>query len=263
MKRPLITACVLSVVTSFGSATGAEPQPHLCIGYNPEKQNWDEVGPIPAMRQEDHCPDGSAFLGVSLVLGNPPYPRNVPVRGSCCPLPDGVLTNEHSWAEERCPKDSVATGSKAEPQVKIENGNWKKAMAEWHHVTQLMRCTKIDTSRFQLGEPVESLVIGFAREFDRAITQQKFTSLSRIPVALRYGVGRRGKFSLDAGGGRLGYPWGALLTGKSCKSCDLEFRLLQYRGIPGDPPAGTPVKVFPDCLSIDDPTSPDARCIAR
>jgi hypothetical protein len=67
---------------------------------------------------------------------------------------------------------------------------------------------------------------------------------------LRYALGRVGKYEWDDNG-CLGFPFGSLFASKQGKRChDYLFRQLQFRGSPGDPPAGTPVSMFPECKNI-------------
>ena len=248
-----------TVPTTFAQ----ELTPRVCIGYNPEKQNWELVGEQAIHRQEDHCPKDYAFMRVAWVPGQPHGGKSVAVRGTCCPLPVGILTDTHYWESEHCPANTVATGSRAEMQVEYDkNGDWHYAVKKWENITHYLRCTKVDTRRFQVGPLAETLSIGFSFDLDRLLLSTGYTNESRIPIGIRYGVTREGLYRLDSGG-CIGYPWGSLLTGKLHKFCGFEFRSIEYKGIPGDPPRGTPVKVVPDCISLDDPLSPTPKCITR
>lgn len=247
-------------IASLSLAAADDLVPRVCIGYNPDAKNWEPVGATPAHIQEQNCPSGYAYMRTSIITGTPRPGANLALRGSCCPLPAGVLTEEHVWNTDRCPEGFVATGSRAERQVYFEGDNWRPAVAEWEKILHYMRCTKINTARFQLGPVAETLTVGLRRDFPRKLHEVRMTSESRIPVGIRYGVTRDGKYSFEAGG-CLGLPWGSLLTAKFDKFCGIEFRPLQYTGAPGDPPAGTPVQVVPDCLSIDDPLSPEPKCL--
>ena len=238
------------------------PTPHLCTGFNVESKDWELVGPIAARTQEQTCPRGYGYMRVGFPTGSLRPGERIPIRGTCCPLPDGVLTDEHVWESLRCPENFVATGARAERHVTYEGDNWRPAILAWEQMTHYIRCTKIDTTRFSLSPPVETLTLGFHRDFNRNIFEHTFTTEGRVPLALRFGFRRNGRLALD-GGGCIGFPWGSLLTAKMHKFCGFEFRTLQYLGVGNDPPAGTPVKMYPDCISIDDPLSPDATCMTE
>ena len=89
----------------------------------------------------------------------------------------------------------------------------------------------------------------------------KRLSRGDIPIALRYGIGRMGFNEWDRDG-CVGFPYGSLLVAKSAKGCGkIQFTELEFTGLPGDSPAGTPVKMFPDCSGVDNPFSPFASCV--
>ena len=260
-EPPLLFLVVFSLsVLSFCSAASAEElRPMVCSGYNFGNDSWEHTGEVPDRVFEDHCPKDFALLRVEWMTGANRGAPYLPIRGVCCPLPKGILTEEHSYVSEHCPEESVATGARTdEENAAFGNGPGDR----WENSVHLMRCTKINTKRFRLGPPAKTLRLGFQADFDHWFYSSTFTSMGRIPIALRYGLSREGRYTFSTGG-CIGYPWGSLLTGKMHKYCGLEFRSLEYAGQAGDPPAGTPVKLYPDCISLDDPLSPAPRCLPR
>src|SRR5262249_28000724 len=84
--------------------------------------------------------------------------------------------------------------------------------------------------------------------------------LFQIPLAIRYGISRQeySRWSID---GCIGIPFGSLLVKKAAGHCrDAGYRQLLYNGLPGDPPAGTPVTMFPDCKRMENIFDPTAGC---
>lgn len=82
-----------------------------------------------------------------------------------------------------------------------------------------------------------------------------------IPPAIRFGVTRRSHFEFLENG-CIGDPPGSLLVRKLTKKCfDFHFQQLQFRGIAGDPPQGTAVRMFPECRYIADIFDTDSECI--
>ncbi len=257
------------LLAGFGASTALAdpPTPHLCTGFNPIAQNWERIGVLLGDQSLDaNCPDGYAYINHDYPTGMSRPGRKVAVRGVCCRMPDGLLTQEHSWALEACPADSVATGSRAAKQV-TPGQAWDRVKIEWETTDQYMRCTKLNTARFRLGAPAETLTIGFHFGFNLNTINGAFTARSQIPIGLRYGADRAGRMTFESGG-CIGFPWGSLLTKKISKHparlCDFEFRPVEYIGAPGDPPAGTPVKMFPDCLYVTNLFNDDlleSRCV--
>lgn len=254
---PLLVALFLSCVPALASAE--PPVPKLCIGYNPVRQSWDPLMTMALGHVEDSCPDGYAIMGTDFAIGARRPGKNISIVGHCCPLPDGVLTARHVFAAEECPDDTVATGVRAERQVEPCPDDWGKCVREWDSMIHELRCTAIDTTRFRLGDFTPAYVVGFNQrpEID-AVSEEHYTTRTRIPLGIRYGVVRAGRFNLDSGG-FVGFPWGSIFAAKRSKF-SFYFRQLQYRGVPGDPPAGSPVQVIPECLILGDPLDPQARC---
>ena len=235
------------------------PEPYPCSGYNPSQGNWNTVGVFPLQELEANCAPGYAYLSVDFPVGTPRAGGKIALAGRCCRLPDGVLTNIHTYALEVCPGDTVATGTRAERQVHPCMNNWGACVKEWETIDQYFRCTGIDTKRYRIGPKQPGYILGFNHSLTmQSVTGVGFTTRSRIPLALRYGVVRDGRFGLDSGG-FVGFPWGSLLVGKKSKK-EILFAELQYRGANGDPADGTPVRIYPDCAGLTNPLDPYPRC---
>lgn len=214
--------------------------PGVCVGYNPEKNAFGE--------EWRSCPAGYAFMTADDAAGPAGPARIIGAHGACCPLPaNDMLSEQHVFSEDACPEDHVATGAKG-----LEKG---------HSGAKYLRCTRINTDRYQLGEMTPGIYWGngFAGwQGSRRIEWED------IPAGLRYAAGRQNADRWDIDG-CVGYPWGSLLAKKESKYCaGMLFRQVQFKGAPGDPPAGTPVKMFADCDEITNVNDPvNARCVKR
>ena len=123
----------------------------------------------------------------------------------------------------------------------------------------LMRCTKINTNRYQLSEEVETRHLALSTHFRESLSPR--IARKDIPVAIRFGTVRVDQ-TLWGPRACLGYPWGSLLSSKQGKQCqDISFKQLQYKGNKGDPLAGEAVVMFPECIALDDPINPATKCI--
>ena len=227
---------------SLPLAATAEPQ--SCIGFNPETGDWGAQ-----LRPSAHlCPKHYAFFGAAKPQG-PDSGRTAATLGHCCPLPaEDVLLDRELFVAAECPDGMVATGVQLRS---LPDGD----RAE-------LRCTAINTTRYQLGEASPGALWGFdlasAPYFWKELTVLKAAD---IPPALRSGLSRHDfrEFNLN---GCIGIPFGSLLVAKQGKRCKhFYFRALQFRGAQGDPPAGTPVTMFPKCRYIADPFSPQSTCV--
>ena len=173
---------------------------------------------------------------------------SLPFVADCCALPaDDILTQTVVNADTECPPEHIATGSALYTD---------KCPA----CPRPLRCTKINTVRYQLGPPQPGAYWGFGTTFWRNTTRYQ---RSELPAAIRYAVGRHDRFDYRAQG-CIGEPFGSLLTARTGRrTCAaLKFAELQYRGLPGDPPRGTPVKMFPDCSAVLNYTSPEPQCVS-
>ncbi len=245
MKRLRSFFALLIVVLAPHQSLLADGPPYPCIGFNPGIDRWGEIGP------DANCPDGYAYLGTVPMLGIASPGKYLALMGDCCRIADDILTDTHEYQMESCPADHVATGARFEGK-------------DERRETWSMRCTKINTGRYQLAEPSEGYQWGLKKDFRHYLHNVKAIGWSRIPLGLRYGIGRvrnakPGKRRTD---GCIGYPFGSLLVSKTHKLCHgIYFSQLQYRGAPGDPPAGTPVEIIPKCAAISDPNDRNATCI--
>lgn len=240
-KATLLFGAVL-LWASLPFVATAEPQ--SCIGLNPATGHWGAQ-----LRPSAHlCPKHYAFFGAAKPQG-PDSGRTAAALGHCCPLPaEDVLTERELFVAAECPDQTVATGVHLRSLPDGERAE--------------LRCTAINTARYQLGAASPGALWGFdlasAPYFWKEETVLKAAD---IPPALRSGVSRHDfrEFNLN---GCIGVPFGSLLVAKHGKRCKhFSFRELQFRGAQGDPPAGTPVTMFPQCRYVADPFSPKPICV--
>ena len=204
-----------------------------CSGFNSKRDRWGvEYG---------YCPRNHAFFGVDDPAGAKGPPKKIRAVHTCCQLPsDDILLQQHVFVQEECPEEYVATGS--------------KRLGEGEATRHLLRCTRVNTDRYKLSTELPSVYWGNGG----AGWQEGAVRISRdtIPASLRYSVGRKAIDDWDVDG-CVGYPWGSLLSKKSSKYCSgMYFKQLQFVGVPGDPPAGTAVKMLPDCREIANVSDP-------
>lgn len=228
----------------FSDSDGARGvhHPRACIGYNP--QPLSPMTPKWGMSWA-LCPEGYGYYGVDEGGKNP---KQNGIFAACCPLPaDDILTSRTTTSTDVCPDGSIATG------VQPTNPACKDCEIA-------IRCTEVNTERYLLGPPSPGVYWG--RGFSsRGQTEQ--LQESDLPVALRFGIART---DLNVWGreGCIGQPVGSLLVSKAAKYCrDSIFRELFYRGAPGDPPRGTPVKMYPQCSRLEGVFEPEPRCISE
>ena len=242
-----------------GAIQSLEPQ-GLCIGFDPVSKTWGdkEAGSGSGLCPPDHMIVSAASVG-ALRWDSP---DRVIIFSTCCPLPKGILIADETYAPERCPEETVATGT-----IALQSD----ALTEDTRLKILLRCTHIDSSRFELGPPEPGLRITLFQErigkfttmFTSWYGRKRFTpkmNWLEIPVAARYGVGRRGrnKWSDEV---VAGSPFGAGLSARLGKfPSDFLFRQIRFRRKNSNE-TPTAVPLFPSCRAIDDPFSPDARCV--
>lgn len=232
--------------------------PSLCVGYDPEQRTWGIKGHSQGGVIGPNCPTGQAFMGTTLSGGKIRPGEQVPIQGFCCPLPEGSLTEEHSFSSTICPEGSVATGT-GPAESKEEN------FAEPY----LLRCTKLRLDRFTLGPPQNGARVAASDEFFKATVQELFPTLieengrltpwDSLPVNLRYGLGR---LSLNEWLPEfcVGIPPGSLLVGKTGKGC--RYRIFREilpannSGIRSSKEAKTQ-----ECLAVDEIFSEHAHCV--
>lgn len=172
-------------------------------------------------------------------------PSDIGVTGSCCPLPaaDILSTNTHQ-TESSCPENYVVTGVIGQDPSK--------------HIPGSLVCTEINTNRYQLGPVSPGLLVGMTSNFYR--TPRMLTQVDLSP-AFRYSVGRAGLTDWFQAA-CVGESLGSILVGKKGKRCHhFDFRQLQFRGLAGDPPSGTPVVVFADCTVVTGVLEGEPKCI--
>lgn len=179
--------------------------------------------------------------------------KRVVLRATCCPLPaSDILTNEHIVAEQSCPENFVATGAMREcpENVAFED--------ESSTCSYPLRCTKLNMTRYQLGRREPGVFWGTGATFWK---ESKTILKSDIPLAIRLAMGRINKFSWVQSG-CLGSPSGSLFVEKQSKRCHgMIYQQLLFRGLPGDPAAGTPVPMYPQCDTLNHKYSSQPECI--
>ncbi len=212
----------------------SSPGPKMCVGFLPGNKygRWG--------RTRDRCPKGYAVLETGIMRTRGKTIDAVSLPSTCCPLPSSdILTDEETETDSQCPSGFLAIG-------KIWDPNCSECSAK-------LSCRKVNSSRYQLGVAEKGQYWGFRRYLYDGPGLEK----SEIPLALRAGFGRV-TFNTWAHDGCLGKTVGAALTGIGERCPNMSFAEIQYSGAAGDPPKGTPVKMFPDCRkqgNIFDPLS--------
>lgn len=218
---------------------GDDPGPYVCTGYNPGSVNkWGE--PVGA------CPEGYAVVATDDVAGYWPTNAAVPVSGVCCRMPErDMVTSEVITADIECPSGTVVIGGQQNLYCK--------------ECTKSLRCAKVNSARYLLGPEEGGRYWGIGRNMRWMSIR---TDKRDVPLALRLALGRLSDRTWDADG-CIGQHYGSVLT-KKAQSCEGErYRQFLYAGLPGDPPAGTPVVYFPDCADISDTFDGSAGCVRR
>lgn len=244
-------------------APGEPPIP-VCTSFIISEERF---GSFRAMTfYEQHlCTQGHAVVSAStLVSSEAGDHERAATAGNCCPMPADALSFHSSWHFRRCPPDHVVTGvslrylSEAPSMRAGEYGN-------------MYHCTKLNTYRYQLGAPtlalrVTSIPYGLTHigiKWLLGIDPHDRVSWKYLPPALRYGIMRSDRAAFEDYG-CAGYPWGSPLVGRrGATNCGHEHRRIEYRGLPGDPPNGTPVKMFEDCVAVRNPFSREPECVRR
>ncbi len=224
---------VLEYSSDPALAYGHEPK--ICTGFDKKADKQHGIA-------GDLCPPNYAyFLNYDRGIRNKSIKagRVVSLAGPCCPLPaDDILTDEHVYdAVESCPFNYVATGGTG-------NLGCGKSCT--------MRCTKINTDRYKLGE--ERMAMYWKRNLKQTSSGRGSADQIKwhhLPLALRYAAGRERKYPvLDLGippwanDGCVGVPFGSLLTKKTTYTCDgFFYRPLLFKD-------GSAVKMLPECRQI-------------
>ena len=233
--------------------TGQIEQP-FCSGFNPETKSWGLL--VLQIEPEGiHCPKDAAFMATQTVFGVPNKTdrQRAILGGNCCPLPPGSLTEEHVFASIACPEDHVVTGARVAPD---------SIPADWNNLGKLsyqLRCTRIDTNRFILGPPAQTLRVDPVEYSEETRSRVLFaepaanTARALIPAHLRYGLGRDSRTTW-MGTFCVGYPWGAVLTEMGHRTCQgFGFRPLLLK-------SGAPL-TEPKCRAVHSIYSEQATCI--
>ncbi len=243
VRRVISTANRIHIVVAaeHREASAGAPMPlqqsqvdgrKVCIGFNPGAEPVANTG-LWGFAHAD-CPAGFAPYGLGEIG------RDL----ACCPLPsDDVLESSAQWTSGQCPPDSIIVGFRRPPGCAT-------CASEAH-------CRRINLSRYQLGSPQPGVFWGIGRQSTQELHTVPFADL---PLAIRYGLSRA-SYAYWVRKGCVGSPWGALLVAAGEKSCgSSRFRELQYAGRPSDPPAGTPVTMFPECAAAPNPLDPFHGC---
>lgn len=237
-RRRLVRAAVIVIAASIVTAlllhmdlspSGRELAESFAGSEDPESSAYpcdsaaDDLDPYPGLPSQA-CPDGSAFFSVDDAKNRQGVePRAVRVSGACCRLPDGALTSDHLYAvTDECPEGYIVT-SRTSPGCEDYC---------------VVRCTKVDRSRFTLGPPLPAVRwIRSGVSIGRRFLDMRAVRWERIPEGIRLSVGRiRGNHYDDDG--CIGWPVGSLLSGKVDGHCDgYRFRQLRH-------PDGSPVRTF-------------------
>lgn len=255
--------------------SAADHQPKICTGFVPFADDFTYLGSSRPWDDPQHtsCPPNQAIFSAMPYLKRDISGSEAKFVGlviNCCPLPaNDILTKGVTYSNSNCPPGSIATGASvaeilpecAELQEKSKRTKEKVRFCNRRHseLPKRLHCTKVNTDRYQLATPEPA--------YRRALSghigslQDTFTTWAAIPLGLRYGLGRMSQYDWRDPT-CVAYPWGGILVGKLGKGCRyLRYSQLQFRGLKGDPPQGTPVKMFPDCIKIENPESKTPRCI--
>lgn len=206
-------------------------QPKICVGLPNDVGVWGQ--------SVFECPQHHAAFSLDDMKDAGPLGMI-----DCCPLPAGdMLLDEHVYAfQQDCPDGYVITSTA------ISRHNPK------------FRCTKVNTARYTLGPALKGVYWGDGLSSPKEGTR---LILQSAPVAMRYAIGRQQLRHWDTDG-CIGKDPEAVLTGRSAGACDkLQYKRLLFRGLPGDPPEGTPVPIFPDCIAVVGYQGPSPRCVPR
>lgn len=226
----------------------------LCTSFDPNKGEFGMVGPLNFAQLEVTCPANQVYFALRNASGSQRPGSHILLLGTCCPVPGDLLSSNHVFATEQCPEGFVVTGSKQIPapgeQIGfVQNEDRDK---QWFLVrTQQLKCTEINRGKYALSPPLNGWNVGWYAHFTTAFADR--TSRARIPVALRYGLGRYNHTGFSHNF-CAGMPWGSLLVGRAGKYCsETKFSELTYRD-------GRPVFDYAKCLSVTNPLSREAAC---
>lgn len=221
--------------------------PKICSGAQLRSGEWYWRLPSSLPETSHLCEAHYAVYGVEIRETDSRIPpAGVGVAAVCCPLPaPDILIDEHIFAAEQCPEGFVATGG-------------VPAVDDCLDCPRHMRCTRVNSRRYRLAAEHHGAYWGFGSKHWREKTRLMRADL---PVAIREALGRVSRYRM-LHQGCVGSPAGSLLTRKSSGRCyGYHYRELQFRGLPGDPPEGTAVPMFPRCRRISNILDPQPQCI--
>ena len=253
MKGILVAIAAISLAPLALAASAyaaAEHTSRICLGHDALLKIW---GPykhyqleFPEVEENYRCPAHHALFGLIDPGGKQGPASIILLTAVCCPLPaEDILLEQHVQTLAACPEGHVVTGM---------------SVAGCSDCEHAMRCTKVNSARYRLGESRGGAYwgIGYNVNFGK---EDKLLLFTDLPIAIRYGLARRSRFEFYRNG-CVGDPPGSLLVEKQTKYCrDFRFRELQYRGSTGDPKRGTALEMYPSCKGISDIFDPEARCI--
>ena len=259
-------ASMLNMVTQSLPAIAPATPPYLCTPFNTHLITIGHVG-SDAIHLGGGCAPNHAFYALDRGArgSSELFPRSaaqVGVTGACCRLPaDDILDpNEYRYELIRCPAGYVATGGRSSVNLdRCDNPTDWNCAASQRLANAFIRCTKINEQRYQLARSRSGRL--WIEKPNSAREHLPPLLHSDLPAGVRSAVGWRQPLDRMPNG-CIGWPIGSLFVEKQGPYCEQHyFRELQYRGLPGDPVAGTPVQMFANCDDVDlsDPNQP--RCV--
>lgn len=225
---PLRTPCVSQL---------PEIRPSICTGADPSERIGE---PTEKGTRVSMCKPGAAIYAVD----DPPSDFGAfTLGGNCCTLPAADVIRPFPIVARyaKCPENTILVGSKR---------TWTDPLSRTK-----VYCAQINEIRYQLGEPTPGVGWGMGGDWRDAMYRN-----DELPAAIRWAVGRSSLTNWDVDG-CIGQPIGSLVVEVPTTTCrSARFRQLQFAGLPGDPPKGVPVKMFPDCKTVPDIWSIDRTC---
>lgn len=261
----LLLLSLLQLILPQRALAEGGPEPaatdlRVCNGFNPVTGGWSW---LPGIHQvETVCPDGWYILTAHTVghLAGP-EPESIGMRFTCCPGPADLLTKEHRYVALTCPADHLMTGERLEAASIIRGEEGFRTAKKSLRCTALNPRYKTAPARARVLDNLTSLNEEWlSNTLERPEKEIRFSRF-HLPLAIRFAVGRVDATSYELDW-CLGEPFGSALVGRFGRACiDYEFRRVVYRGAGADPKEGTPVRMFPDCIAIEDRDSPNPRCV--
>ena len=237
---PILLLCSLNPTLAEQSDDSKSFQtPTVCVSFNGDRHPHPWGHP-----NHTDCADGHAAFSVVRRSRNEFNQRHKVV--NCCQLNSAdILVDDHIVVFEKCPENYVVTSD-------------TYLLPDCDSCDLQLRCTKINTKRYQLGPPTAGAYWGLGSNTWKM--RHRYLK-SDVPISFRYSLGRESEFKWT-NQGCFGYPFGSLLTEAIGREChQFIFRELQYKGESGDPAAGTPVEIFPSCKFISSPFDKNPRCV--